>query len=132
MFDKPQPHFSTPQQQVFFPTSPTPAPLLPSSPLPRPPHRPPWQSVIEETSGFPDWTFHYTTSGRVTSATQMQEEHVKDKQRTGEIFANLIITTQADYFVGALASNWNRLIDELRSTNGRLYSGHVALNEAWT
>ncbi|CAI5954793.1 unnamed protein product [Closterium sp. NIES-65] len=90
------------------------------------------QSVIEETSNFPDWTFHYTTSGRVTSATQMQEEHVKDKQRTGEIFANLIITTQADYFVGALASNWNRLIDELRSTNGRLYSGHVALNEAWT
>ncbi|CAI5530771.1 unnamed protein product [Closterium sp. Naga37s-1] len=90
------------------------------------------QSVIEETSGFPDWTFHYTTSGRVTSATQMQEEHVKDKQRTGEIFANLIITTQADYFVGALASNWNRLIDELRSTNGRLYPGHVALNEAWT
>ncbi|CAI5477688.1 unnamed protein product [Closterium sp. Yama58-4] len=90
------------------------------------------QSVIEETSSFPDWTFHYTTSGRVTSATQMQEEHVKDKQRTGEIFANLIITTQADYFVGALASNWNRLIDELRSTNGRLYSGHVALNEAWT
>ncbi|CAI5473855.1 unnamed protein product [Closterium sp. Yama58-4] len=90
------------------------------------------QSVIEETSNFPDWTFHYTTSGRVTSAMQMQEEHVKDKQRTGEIFANLIITTQADYFVGALASNWNRLIDELRSTNGRLYSGHVALNEAWT
>ncbi|GJP56507.1 hypothetical protein CLOM_g15572 [Closterium sp. NIES-68] len=90
------------------------------------------QSVIDETSNFPDWTFHYTTSGRVTSATQMQEEHVKDKQRTGEIFANLLITTQADYFVGALASNWNRLIDELRSTNGRLYSGHVALNEAWT
>ncbi|CAI5502772.1 unnamed protein product [Closterium sp. Naga37s-1] len=90
------------------------------------------QSAIEETSNFPDWTFHYTTSGRVTSATQMQEEHVNDKQRTGEIFANLIITTQADYFVGALASNWNRLIDELRSTNGRLYSGHVALNEAWT
>ena len=48
----------------------------------------------------------------------------------GSSFANLLISSECDYFVGVLASNWNRLIDERRSTNGRISAGYVALNAA--
>ena len=47
----------------------------------------------------------------------------------GASFVNLLISSECDYFVGVLGSNWNRLIDELRSTNGRLYAGYVSLNQ---
>ena len=46
----------------------------------------------------------------------------------GASFANLLISSECDYFVGILASNWNRLIDELKSTNGRMSAGYIALN----
>eukprot|EP00850_Spirogloea_muscicola_P021658 SM000257S08642 [mRNA] locus=s257:148927:154746:- [translate_table: standard] len=43
-------------------------------------------------------------------------------------FANLMVQAEADYFIGTLGSNWDRLIDELRKTNGRLSAGYIALN----
>lgn len=46
----------------------------------------------------------------------------------GASFVNLLMSGECDFFVGVLSSNWNRLIDELRSTNGRLQVGHLALN----
>ncbi|CAI7889537.1 unnamed protein product [Closterium sp. NIES-53] len=58
------------------------------------------QFVIDEASQYPDWTFLFTNSSR------------------------------ADYLVGAHASNWNQLINELRQTGGRLHAGYLALNDA--
>lgn len=46
----------------------------------------------------------------------------------GMSFANLLIAAEADYFVAALGSNWNRLIDELRVTNGRADAVMITLN----
>ena len=43
-------------------------------------------------------------------------------------FANLLISAECDYFVGTLGSNWNRLINELRLTNGRFKAGYISLN----
>ncbi|CAI5466626.1 unnamed protein product [Closterium sp. Yama58-4] len=84
------------------------------------------QSVIDETSDYPGWTFFYTNASRVQSAQQMKDEQEHAQQPIANIFANLLITAECDYFIGSLGSNWNRLIDELRSTNGRLYSGLVS------
>ncbi|CAI5527653.1 unnamed protein product [Closterium sp. Naga37s-1] len=84
------------------------------------------QSVIDETSDFPSWTFFYTNASRVQSAQQMKDEQESAQQPIANIFANLLITAECDYFIGSLGSNWNRLIDELRSSNGRLYSGLVS------
>ena len=44
--------------------------------------------------------------------------------------ANLLIAAQCDYFIGSLGSNWNRLINELRLTSGRLKAGYLGLNMA--
>ncbi|CAI5993207.1 unnamed protein product [Closterium sp. NIES-64] len=84
------------------------------------------QSVIDETGDYPGWTFFYTNASRVQSAQQMKNEQENAQQPIANIFANLLITAECDYFIGSLGSNWNRLIDELRSTNGRLYSGLVS------
>ncbi|CAI7807365.1 unnamed protein product [Closterium sp. NIES-54] len=46
----------------------------------------------------------------------------------GISFANLIIASECDFFVGVLESNWNRMINELKNTNGRLYNGYVSVN----
>lgn len=41
-------------------------------------------------------------------------------------FVNLILSSEADHFVGNLRSNYGRIIDELRVTNGRLNAGFIA------
>ncbi|CAI5535966.1 unnamed protein product [Closterium sp. Naga37s-1] len=84
------------------------------------------QSVIDETSDYSGWTFFYTNASRVQSAQQMKDEQENAQQPIANIFANLLITAECEFFIGSLGSNWNRLIDELRSTNGRLYSGLVS------
>ncbi|CAI7819296.1 unnamed protein product, partial [Closterium sp. NIES-53] len=89
------------------------------------------QSVIEEAKEqHRDWTFLFTQNPRQEGAMTMHEYEaaVGADVLVGLSFVNLIIASQCDYFVGTLGSNWNRLIDELRCTNGRLFSGYLALN----
>ena len=88
------------------------------------------QSVIDSAKDVPHWTFFHTNIPRQSGDVPMAsyEEAVGADIVIGDSFANLIIASQCDYFVGVLGSNWNRLINELRSTNGRLYSGYIALN----
>ncbi|CAI5994218.1 unnamed protein product [Closterium sp. NIES-65] len=87
------------------------------------------QSAIDQTAQFKDWSFHYSHNPRQNS-TKFMVDYERDvgHQLVGISFANLIISSQCDYFVGALGSNWNRLINELRVTNGRLFRGYVTLN----
>ncbi|CAI7925034.1 unnamed protein product [Closterium sp. NIES-53] len=88
------------------------------------------QSVVVRTAQFKDWSFHYSHNPRQNS-TKFMVDYERDvgHQLVGISFANLIISSQCDYFVGALGSNWNRLINELRVTNGRLFRGYVTLND---
>lgn len=53
------------------------------------------------------------------------EKDVGLETLVGISFVNLIISSQCDYFVGPLGSNWNRIINELRLTNGRLKAGYL-------
>ncbi|GJP61805.1 hypothetical protein CLOP_g18931 [Closterium sp. NIES-67] len=96
------------------------------------------QSTLEETKQLRDWSFLYSEH---SSQQQPAEAGVAaengdgksgDQQASGQMvavkFANLLIAAECDHFVGMLSSNWNRLIDGLRSTNGRLFSGYMALS----
>ncbi|CAI5487063.1 unnamed protein product [Closterium sp. Naga37s-1] len=88
------------------------------------------QSVVEQTALFPDWTFYYSRLPRQGAREAMANYSTATGLATvvGASFANLLIASECDYFVGTLGSNWNRLINELKSTNGRLFSGYVSLN----
>ncbi|CAI5524460.1 unnamed protein product [Closterium sp. Naga37s-1] len=85
------------------------------------------ESVMAAAETFPDWTFLYASSSRATDVEQMKQQQFSGQQPIAEIFANLLITSESDYFIGSLGSNWNRVIDELRSTGGKLFGGLVTL-----
>ncbi|CAI5983457.1 unnamed protein product, partial [Closterium sp. NIES-64] len=96
------------------------------------------QSVIDATSLYPDWTFFYSNNTRQSDISAPQQEQQGEEvlwaydseQSVAVSFASLLIAAQCDFFVGSLGSNWSRLINELRSTNGRLLAGFLALNFA--
>eukprot|EP00897_Mesotaenium_endlicherianum_P002655 jgi/Mesen1/2417/ME000157S01555 len=88
------------------------------------------QSVVERTADYRDWTFWYTRVKRQEGNTSLAayENEVGLAELTGKSLANLVVSAECDFFVGTLGSNWNRLINELRLTNGRLHSGYISSN----
>ncbi|CAI5483933.1 unnamed protein product, partial [Closterium sp. Yama58-4] len=85
------------------------------------------QSVINETAHYPDWHFLFATNARQPSDSERIREY-DAAQSVAASLASLLIAAQCDVFIGSLGSNWSRLINELRATGGRLYSGFVAMN----
>eukprot|EP00850_Spirogloea_muscicola_P016738 SM000138S00045 [mRNA] locus=s138:276673:278849:+ [translate_table: standard] len=89
------------------------------------------QQVIDDSQRFGKWRFLYTEVQRQSSFNVSMVEYEETgglEIMTGQAFANLLIASECDYFVGVLRSNWNRLINELRITNGRQLNGYIALN----
>jgi hypothetical protein len=85
------------------------------------------QSVIEDTRMYPSWEFLFTNTSRIYGQAVLPN----DRENLDNAFVNLMLSVECDYFVGALGSNWNRLIDELRKTvMGRLRAGHISMNIA--
>eukprot|EP00850_Spirogloea_muscicola_P016746 SM000138S00053 [mRNA] locus=s138:265309:267479:- [translate_table: standard] len=85
------------------------------------------QQVIAETQRFGRWRILYTTCrGKVSSIMMYFETMGGLALMKGQPFANLLIASKCDYFVGVLGSNWNRLINDLRLTNGRQLNGYIA------
>lgn len=81
----------------------------------------------------PHWNLYYTKAKRIHSNERDPwNSHTPDRAGTDLAFVNLFLAADADYFVGVLGSNWNRLIDELRKTNGKLKAGYIALNNGQT
>ncbi|CAI5494371.1 unnamed protein product [Closterium sp. Naga37s-1] len=95
---------------------------LPSTPVPRMA-----QSVINETAHYPDWHFLFATNARQPSHSERNREY-DAAQSVAASLASALIAAQCDVFLGSLGSNWSRLINELRATGGRLYSGFVVMN----
>ncbi|CAI7755601.1 unnamed protein product [Closterium sp. NIES-53] len=106
-----------------------PTPLSSLSPLPPPPHHSSFQSVVVSQQ-YKDWAFLYSTNPRQNGTTSIfeYEQTAGVAKLAGISLANLLISSQADFFVGALGSNWNRLISELKATSGRLYAGYASVN----
>ncbi|CAI5524407.1 unnamed protein product [Closterium sp. Naga37s-1] len=89
------------------------------------------QLDIEHSKQFSDWNFLHSDHPR-QSAPQAVTEYEKQvglQVSVGASLANLLVAAESDYFVGTLNSDWSRLIDALRSTNGRLFAGFVAVEE---
>ena len=86
--------------------------------------------VTEAKEHYNEWIFLYTNNVRQVGETAMLKyELAVGRQRLLETsLANLIISAECDYFIGTLGSNWNRLINELRLTNGRFKAGYITLN----
>ncbi|CAI5466398.1 unnamed protein product [Closterium sp. Yama58-4] len=77
------------------------------------------------------WSFYYSSNARQQEAVGGLREY-EWVQSVAVSFASVLIAAQCDYFVGSLGSNWSRLMNELRSTNGRLGAGFIADNvEEW-
>ncbi|CAI5934699.1 unnamed protein product [Closterium sp. NIES-64] len=85
------------------------------------------ESVIEQTKQYPSWQFHYSINPRLPPGANDTRAY-EFMQDVAVSLASVLIAAECDYFVGSLESNWSRLINELRSTNGRLYAGFIALN----
>eukprot|EP00850_Spirogloea_muscicola_P010629 SM000063S20019 [mRNA] locus=s63:349600:351629:+ [translate_table: standard] len=97
-----------------------------------------------------DWSFYFTKQRRLqgdeeggdfddippslelTPEQAVEEAKWALKTSVDMSFVNLLVQSQADYFIGTLGSNWDRLIDEMRKTNGRLRRGYISLNYAQT
>ncbi|GJP39246.1 hypothetical protein CLOM_g23637 [Closterium sp. NIES-68] len=86
------------------------------------------QSVIDETNNYKEWTFFYGSNQRQSEASMEKHDYEKS-QSVASSLASLLIAAQSDYFIGVLGSNWSRLMNELRCTNGRLFSSFIALND---
>lgn len=88
------------------------------------------QSVINEADLYRNWIFMHTTNKRQEGSLAMvaYEKSVGKQLLMDLSLANLLISAECDYFVGTLGSNWNRLINELRLTNGRFKAGYITLN----
>ncbi|CAI5458422.1 unnamed protein product [Closterium sp. Yama58-4] len=85
------------------------------------------ESAVKKSAQFTGWTFFYSKIHRQGS-NEVMSKYIRDsglEQTVGSSFANLLIASECDYFVGVLASNWNRLINELKNTNGRFASTPV-------
>ncbi|CAI5997224.1 unnamed protein product, partial [Closterium sp. NIES-64] len=85
-------------------------------------------AVIDSLTSYREWTFLYSSNARQASSSNNTREY-DDKQSVAASFASLLIASQADVFIGTLGSNWSRLMNELRSTNGRLFNTFIALND---
>eukprot|EP00271_Cylindrocystis_brebissonii_P005587 TRINITY_DN17707_c0_g1_i1.p1 TRINITY_DN17707_c0_g1~~TRINITY_DN17707_c0_g1_i1.p1 ORF type:complete len:557 (+),score=81.92 TRINITY_DN17707_c0_g1_i1:371-2041(+) len=101
-----------------------------------------FESVLQELPMYRDWAFYFTDMPRLP--TKLESAQIDDlpdprqpksapwgdKFRTGidQSFINLEIAAQCDYFIGTLGSNWDRLINALRKTNGRLNRGYLSFN----
>ncbi|CAI7893619.1 unnamed protein product [Closterium sp. NIES-54] len=85
------------------------------------------ESVVKESALYTDWRFLFSSNLRQPEDSRSNREY-EGKQSVTASFASAIIASQCDYFVGALGSNWSRLMNELRATNGRLLAGFFTVN----
>jgi len=92
------------------------------------------QSIVNNASLLQDWTPSFRTS-EVRQTENMDSsdyESLHMETIAAAQYVNLLIAAQCDYFVGTLASNWDRVINELRLTNGRLRFPYMSLkNDEW-
>ena len=86
--------------------------------------------MIDSSKRYSDWTFFHSSEPRTEGAVSSwkHEEEAGLERMVGDVFANILTQSECDYFIGILGSNRMRLVNELRSTNGRLFSGFLALN----
>ncbi|CAI5490506.1 unnamed protein product [Closterium sp. Naga37s-1] len=92
------------------------------------------QDVSNELSEHQDWTFHSAVGSMGGHDGQSLPSGLEGSLgspmgATASMLSQLLIASECDYFVGALSSSGVQLLNELRSTNGRLLSGFISLDQ---
>ncbi|CAI5477645.1 unnamed protein product, partial [Closterium sp. Yama58-4] len=88
----------------------------------------PSQALLTKASNYHDWTFLHSTNR--TSPDALQDSGAAaEPAAEARALASLLVAAQGDFFVGGLGSHWGRLVNELRSTNGRLFNVFVAMDD---
>ncbi|KAJ0080021.1 hypothetical protein Patl1_23146 [Pistacia atlantica] len=89
------------------------------------------QKVVDKTKQYPHWNFYYTNVtrqvGKITMA--KYEASLGRKTSTNYPLVNLLMATEADFFIGALGSTWCFLIDGMRNTGGKVMAGYLSVNK---
>ncbi|CAI5479854.1 unnamed protein product [Closterium sp. Yama58-4] len=90
--------------------------------------------VSNELSEHRDWTFHSAGGSMGVHDGQSPPSGLEGSLGsamgvTASMLSQLLIASECDYFVGALSSSSAKLLNELRSTNGRLQSGFISLDQ---
>mmetsp|Transcript_44126 Transcript_44126/g.95718 ORF Transcript_44126/g.95718 Transcript_44126/m.95718 type:complete len:123 (-) Transcript_44126:25-393(-) len=91
--------------------------------------------VINDVKGdkYRGWTFSFIEQLRMTGAPTWSD-HTREKGASEEFLSsvlNLIVALECDGYIGTIASNWNRLIDELRRLwAGKAYARYVEVGQA--
>ncbi|CAI5502815.1 unnamed protein product [Closterium sp. Naga37s-1] len=90
----------------------------------------PSQALITEATNYRDWTFLHSTNQTSPAPTALQDSGAAaEPAAEARALASLLVASQGDFFVGGLRSHWARLVNELRSTNGRLFNVFVAMDD---
>ncbi|CAI5488076.1 unnamed protein product [Closterium sp. Naga37s-1] len=90
--------------------------------------------VSNELLEHHDWTFHSVLRSMGAHVEQSPPSGLEDSLgsavgATANMLSQLLIASECDYFVGALSSSSAQLLNELRSTNGRMLSGFISLDQ---
>eukprot|EP00271_Cylindrocystis_brebissonii_P018007 TRINITY_DN4922_c0_g2_i3.p1 TRINITY_DN4922_c0_g2~~TRINITY_DN4922_c0_g2_i3.p1 ORF type:complete len:628 (-),score=73.73 TRINITY_DN4922_c0_g2_i3:35-1918(-) len=87
--------------------------------------------VANHTEKYADWRFYFSdVVDRAQGKIEIKhwEAEVGIGRATIMGFVDLMIASECDYFIGALGSNWARVLNELRLTSGKLRAGFFAVN----
>ena len=85
---------------------------------------------MQEASKLKKWKVYVGPSPRREPGSLfLQYERSNGLQAMADLsFANLVIASQCDYFVGDLDSKWSQIINALRETGGKLLQGYFAIH----
>ncbi|GBG64898.1 hypothetical protein CBR_g48364 [Chara braunii] len=98
------------------------------------------EQSLDQSHQYDSWKFFYSHQRRLVKdepdwKLEMQGGQSWDSKSARpnfevveKSFANLLISSEADYFIGALGSNWGRMVNEMRMTNGRLSRKYITVN----
>lgn len=89
------------------------------------------QEVVDKTKSNPHWNFYYTNVTRQVGNMSMAsyEASLGRETSTNYPLVNLLMASDADFFVGALGSTWCFLIDGMRNTGGKAMAGYLSVNK---
>ncbi|GAQ81562.1 hypothetical protein KFL_000840050 [Klebsormidium nitens] len=88
------------------------------------------EDIVAQAQTYARWRMLYTDVPRQQGEEPMwhYEKRMGRELSSANAFVNLMLSSEANYFVLTMGSTWSLLIDNLRSTNGRLRRGVLSVN----
>ncbi|XP_030460720.1 uncharacterized protein LOC115681009 [Syzygium oleosum] len=89
------------------------------------------QEVINKSRSYASWNFYHTDVRRQIGNTSMAiyEASLGRETSTNYPLVNFLMASDADFFIGALGSNWCFFIDGMRNTGGKVMAGYLSVNK---